>query len=629
MKLALIVGKQNGDKVVAPRLRGVKDNLNIDCFDNIPGFIDMVIKRHETYDRILVLSTLVTQQALVDLHTFWGASAHGTSVVLMGKKGKDEALVDWFQKLFYSPSAVGMLVGGTTIQILAEAVLLSPVQLAEKYGTSDRFQVEVEQVMVTTEPPVQPNPPVAKPVKPPKQSKQKSGKKSLFNSLFGNKKEKGSKADEAAAAVPGEDSGDGMGMLEDGVYGDDSGYAEPTGNPFGDLGGSGYGDEDQGVPGVGVVTPESVDNSVDSFVDNPVDNVENPADVVNMGYPDNAGVNSASDVGMVDDGFEDYVPPANDFSPDEVDDSAFGSMVVEEDYSDSNMGQPTSAEIVDDVDVASVDVLKGEEAYRKATEQKPKVVTHTEVREVVRNINPGGVYNVLKNVYSGKSKKTLIVTGDRGSGITSTALNLAKAFSKKVPVLYFDCDVDNHGLLSYLDYDMFRNFENTQLAGVKLCKTSRAFDSCVMSYDDNFDILTTDYSCDATDNEIIVTQGVVAERAMDYGVVIVDCPVSRLHCVNDLILTGNTVVCVEGSRRGFMNMLCRLEASTLPLRYKRNIVSRGSLFVTKMNKQTDIRKLEKYISSVFESDGVNWLEMKSYEFNGKLSDKLMNDILEG
>lgn len=68
MKLAMILGKKQGD-AIKPRLQNIKDNLDIDVFDDIPEFVYNVSKRNTIYDRILVLSTKITTNALRDLNT--------------------------------------------------------------------------------------------------------------------------------------------------------------------------------------------------------------------------------------------------------------------------------------------------------------------------------------------------------------------------------------------------------------------------------------------------------------------------------------------------------------------------------------------------------------------------------
>ena len=165
--------------------------------------------------------------------------------------------------------------------------------------------------------------------------------------------------------------------------------------------------------------------------------------------------------------------------------------------------------------------------------------------------------------------------------------------------------------------------------GVKMCKSTQVFRNCVISWEENLYLLTTDFSCDCSNEDLERTGEVVAENADEFGVVVVDCPVDKLPYIRDLVLTGLGVICVEGSRRGFMNMLCQFEASSLQTRYKRTLVSHGIMLVTKCNKHLDLKKLVNYIKAIYEPDEVNWLAHEPIPFNGNLTDKLLNDILEG
>ena len=53
------------------------------------------------------------------------------------------------------------------------------------------------------------------------------------------------------------------------------------------------------------------------------------------------------------------------------------------------------------------------------------------------------------------------------------------------------------------------------------------------------------------------------------------------------------------------------------------------MLVTKCNKHLDLKKLVNYIKAIYEPDEVNWLAHEPIAFNGNLTDKLLNDILEG
>ena len=99
--------------------------------------------------------------------------------------------------------------------------------------------------------------------------------------------------------------------------------------------------------------------------------------------------------------------------------------------------------------------------------------------------------------------------------------------------------------------------------------------------------------------------------------------------MQDLILTGNAVLCVEDNKRGFMNTLTALDACELPLRYKRSIISKGTLLRTKVNHNNDYNKLMKYINNIVDLEDCNWLEMVTTEFTGQVTTELLTEILEG
>ena len=64
MKVALVFGSKG--KIVKPRLQEVKDNLDIECYDNVASMIDTTYKRNIKYDRILILSTQIASQTIME-----------------------------------------------------------------------------------------------------------------------------------------------------------------------------------------------------------------------------------------------------------------------------------------------------------------------------------------------------------------------------------------------------------------------------------------------------------------------------------------------------------------------------------------------------------------------------------
>lgn len=757
MNLALILGLQ-GEKV-KPKLRDIKDNLKIDCYMDVPAFIDTTMKRDLVYDRVVILRTVVNEVAVRDLVKFWKKFCMDTEVVFLCRLEKDEDFAKMVQNSFVSTKVASMLIKATTLKIFSESVLLPVDSITKKYGIEDYLAVEAE-----VDSGVQYYQPdaeesggieyVPEPEAPKVQQKPK--KKGLFGGLFGGKKNKKQKE-----VVEEEDEDESEEYEEEdeedsSEYDGDSTEYEDDSSEYEEDDSSGYEDDEQEYEDTQSEYEESSDETKDASYNEETASYENdsapepeedPYEALSavenerpqlgsvgrrvgvstpvqqadfsatqeLQEPEYIGeepestpapVNVGRQVGApvqiprrtvgtpqkikANTGFDAPKPKAPQNAPqrtprqnvqevDITDDMGFGSM-YEEDTPEptiprrvpQSQNKPVSrnskingttpspanssvryTEESSDFD-EGVDVDFGEDTFTgvghvSSTIQTPKKRIEVEDEEQIlssiesqyrdmgtqqnqgkKNLKVSiGGSNALNNVYSGRSHKTIIVTGDRGAGSTVTAFSIAKEFAKKVNVLYVDFDIERHGLLSYIDYEFFRTFDESMTDGIKRCRESSIFMNCIIRYDTNIDIITSDYSCDATDEDIQLTHNVVAENVMNYGVVIVDCPISKLHLIQDLIFIGTTVVCMESSKRGVMNMLCGLEGSPLELRYKRCIVHKGVLFATKLNKRTSTKKVLQYADSIFASSGCDWLRMECEDFNGTLTKEILNKIVEG
>ena len=662
MKLALVLGDKQGS-VVKPRLQGIKDNLNIDCFDNIPSFIDMAIKRNAIYDRILVLSTKINTATLKDLNNYWSATSKETEIVLLCKSGVDDDKARDFLDTFMTPVACAMLVDSTPVSIIAEGVLRPVAELNNDYGIKDFLDMEVDDdAYIPEEPKVedssttiiqqQPQASVQQSQQQAQQIKKPEKKKGFFSSIFGSRKQiqqqqtiqpqseqqviQNEPMQQVVQVEPIQSTNDDINMNQSDY--NQSENLEQNLNVQ-DSADSSYSDYEETEP--------IIKDDFSDFQENLADNVTSmmeesqPSDMSltdtqstdfeeSIKKPElNPNTQSSLGSNSFEPEFEEVTPVKNDFEPEQIEiDDDFGTEDLDYDQSQDEVHYSISSPSEIDEDVNDMGVALDEEQYRQQTEQ-PKVIKQVITKEVIRNVNTGNKLVALNGVYQGRLKKVVIVTGDRGTGVTSTALNIAKTLAKKVDVLYFDCDINNHGLLNYIDYANFKNYEQVHMNGVKMCKSTQVFSNCVISWEENLYLLTTDFSCDCSTEDLERAGEVVAENADEFGVVVVDCPVDKLPYIKDLVLTGLGVVCVEGSRRGFMNMLCQFEANTLQTRYKRTLVSHGIMLVTKCNKHLDLKKLVNYIKAIYEPDEVNWLAHEPIAFNGNLTDKLLNDILEG
>lgn len=271
-----------------------------------------------------------------------------------------------------------------------------------------------------------------------------------------------------------------------------------------------------------------------------------------------------------------------------------------------------------DEDLGDLGVASIEASYRQENEA-PKVI-YKEVQKEVIVSSARTIDSILK----GNNHIIYLVTGDRGSLITTVSMKIAELVSKTSHVLYVDCDTERHGVLSHIEYDEFCKFEPTKMSGIKHCNSPRLLKSCVCNFASNFDLLTSDYSCDTSEAELKSTLETVAGVFTEYGVTVIDCPIDKLHLMSmNILLLCKTVVCVEASRRGYMNTLCELESLNLDMSYKRTFASTGTLLHTKVAPKLDINKLRKYIGSIYEADEVDWMSMRTAIFTGEMDKKLL------
>lgn len=585
MNLGLILG-ENSEKIKT-KLVGVVDNLNIYCYKDTSSFINNATKFDIIFDRIIILSHFLRDESLLDdVYIYWDNTNRYTEVVLLCQKGKDDDLALKFLNKFCSTGVSVLSVERSSVQVMIEAVRLPISDIINKYGIADFMSVEVVEDKYYEE--------------PKKETQQQVQKKGFLSRLFGKFDKEQQKSDTQNSTPTSDESS----VSSEGTDGSQQ-ESQPVNIDNQDS--------------IETMETEHPQNQFQEFDEDGTESFSENSDVNESKPSLDDGGNTQEDFTFAEEEEDDFVVKSSNEDTDaKVEDDEINEMTLGEDMVITSK-KPVKPEVSEVSQIRGTDDLvvgKAEMQYRKKVEQ-PKV------RTVVKTSS------ILDNIKSGVSHKVIIITGDRGSGVTSLAWSLVRSFSKKVPVLFFDCDVENHGILNYIDYANFKRYEESHMKGVKLCQSSRAFNSCVCRFDTNIDLLTTDFGVEVSDKELEFAQGVVAENINNYGVVIVDCPISRLHCLTDLILTGNIGVCVEESMRGYMNFLQSIERSPLELRYKRSIVSKGALVRTKLKKKTDNKRVIKCINSFIDFDECDWLSMADTEFNGKVTGELLTKILEG
>lgn len=675
MRLALVLGtnKEMTQKLDG-RIRGMRDNIQTNYFTSIDELLNYSAQRNISFERIILISSVLNSKVLMsDFYKYWSETNTNTSVILVARKGHDEDMCKYFLNTFSTPLVACMLLQATTFQTLGEAVVLTPAELNSKYGIEDHMQIEentrFKYVPDSTQTPKEEN--LNKPLSEPIENKSTDTKKKGFlSSLFGKKSKKSESSElNTTDSEPINTTEVQEDSYQESYNQDDSSQSDldyTSSNADSEV--YSQSQNNKGVSYSEVETP-NLETELNTEFNESTTEDEIPQGDINLEGDIDIGIEDTTDSDIIrENQVSDSTPNSevnyditydnsspveepdisidftgSNFSDDanneipaenESDLDVMESETVDEDFSNFSISYVpeesadiTSSveEVTDDMDLSGV--AQAEDAYQEAANQ-PRIVEKVVVKEVVRNINTDKKFSALVNVLSGKNKKIILVTGDRGTGVTSTAIALAKTMSEKVSTLLVDFDVDNHGLLSYINYDEFRNYQGVPMSGIKFCNSDKMFNNCIVSYEHNLDLLTSDYSCDVTDDELVQAQGVVAGQSDNYNVVIIDCPISKLPLMTDLILLGNTILCVEESKRGFMNMLCTLEACQLHDKYKRMIISRGNMFLTKCLSGTDTKKLLKYIDAIYESSGIDWMHMDITKFNGRFSKETLNKVFE-
>lgn len=644
------------------KIRSIRDNLQTNYFNTLQDMIKFSYMRNIQFDRIIITSNNIgSVELIMDLYKYW--KDYETTEIVCISKEEEVDLCKYFEETFTTPVVTTMMVKNSSMQTLSIAITERIINLAENFGyklASTAEEAETFTFEADKAPEVDANAgreTVPVPVAP-------VPKKSGLFGIFGKKKKRNNEnfentQKEEQTESPTSETPSEPIIQEEPIYIQQEAPVVPE--PVSYVEESTPVETDTQFDFSEVEENDEVNVETSSSLDSTATQLEFSEDFSSAEEPQVSGEidlfpdtayfpqEEQIEIPVVSSDIEEgqYIPPVleevqeepieeiqEDFQQDmgvldfsEVVSEPVQEKVTEADFSnvELNFSEAPAETPVDEINtnLGNLDVGEADAEYRATTEQ-PKVIVKEVVKEVVREVSKN--HTMLDSITSGVNHKILIVTGDRNTGKTVTAITIAKALANKVKTLIVDFDTDCHGLLNYIDYDKFRNFPETVLNGVKLCKNKRVIDSCIMSYDTNLDILTSDFSCEITDEELERTQDVVAELIEDYGVIVVDCPLAKLPLIQDLLATGNTILCIEEEKRGFMNTLCLLESIDLPVRYKKGIVMRGNIFLTRCSEKTDTKKLLSYINGIYEADMVNWLSMPITKFAGRVTPDILNNI---
>lgn len=193
----------------------------------------------------------------------------------------------------------------------------------------------------------------------------------------------------------------------------------------------------------------------------------------------------------------------------------------------------------DDLGISDIDSMQ--KAYQEQT-------TPT-VEKIVERLVP---------MSGGRGKngvRYIIITGDRRSGVTRCALQLAAYWAKKQATLFVDCDIARRGSLAYLDLDDILDCQDMVCNGLGCFKKLSNLTN--LTYRDmkhKFDCLISVYNNDLTGKDLEdVSLLIGAQR--DYSVVILDCPLEQLPHVHSLLPYSDIYMCVESNYLSLLNTI--------------------------------------------------------------------------
>ena len=169
--------------------------------------------------------------------------------------------------------------------------------------------------------------------------------------------------------------------------------------------------------------------------------------------------------------------------------------------------------------------------------------------------------NVLKSVCA-KRCCQITVTGERGSGKSTVAMNIGNVLSKHFRVLVVDMDGETRGL-SYMQNDIIQNVLPDDSSMRSLFTAGLNSGNKPFTVRKNLAITTLGLASDTfVTNDVLTVNNVVRahnQLMKSFDFIIYDMPLNAaLDKLTSFITTSYVLYCTEASNYGFMNLLFRI-----------------------------------------------------------------------
>lgn len=279
------------------------------------------------------------------------------------------------------------------------------------------------------------------------------------------------------------------------------------------------------------------------------------------------------------------------------------------------------------VEVEDTDTLINYGTEDKYREDTAKVVERVVERVVEK---PVPVVKGKRSIFESSAKRLIVVTGDRGSGVTTMASTIANVFaSNKCNTLYVDCDVVRHGILSYIDYAEFKKQDKVKRNATAVCKTWDDIERGIYQVSATMGILTADYGVVTEDGGIEDLLTLIADYYTKFDCVVIDLPLEYIKYAYTVLSMGIPILTVKGTLGGVIGAISELEvgccSDVLP-RYLTLLAKKGIMLATCVDKTFKFDGLLRKVDSYIDSD-YPWTKMR-YLVNPKIDAESLSYMLE-
>ncbi len=264
----------------------------------------------------------------------------------------------------------------------------------------------------------------------------------------------------------------------------------------------------------------------------------------------------------------------------------------------ANRSEPVIEE-ADSTNIANIPYVD-DTRYNQQFAPAPRVVEKIVEKEVYISSNSGTPVEKLLEL---NQQAVVIITGDRRSGVTYTALNLASLYGRRVSTLLVDLDTETYGGQLYQDLGYLcseeENVQNglTRLRGVNMLQNLVMHDSDA-GYDYLFSLIGNQKPSE--ENYKNIQEVLLAQKY--YQLTIVDCPWSKLKYFTELAVRSKVLICVEPDISGCHNTIELLNDIPATNRLSQALERNGA-FVSKLGTDSNTLLTNlKWIGDTFNID---------------------------